>query len=64
MTFKACYDNDILANEQKFSQNTSLIDEAVQHLNEHGPPQHTRDLVAHGTEEQQLHYQAQGTEEE
>ena len=66
MTFEARYDdlsNDVLANKQKFSQNTSLIDEAVQHLNEHGPPQHAWDQVASGTEEQQLCYQAQGIEE-
>ena len=32
--------DDILENEQKYTQNTTDIDEAIDDLTEHGPPQH------------------------
>ena len=52
----------ILANEQKYSHNASLIDEATDDLAEHGPPQHAWDLVAPGAAEQQARDQAEGVE--
>jgi len=54
---------DILANEQKFSHNATLINEAVDNLTEHGPPQHAWDQVAPGASEQQARDQAEGIEE-
>ncbi len=53
----------ILANEQKFSHNATLINEAMDDLTEHGPPQHAWDQVAPGASEQQAHDQAEGVEE-
>ena len=54
---------DILANEQKFSHNATLINEAMDNLTEHGPPQHAWDQVAPGASEQQARHQAEGIEE-
>ena len=55
--------DDILANEQKFSHNATLINEAMDDLTEHGPPQHAWDQVAPGATEQQAHDQDEGIEE-
>ena len=65
--FKVRYDDmsdDILVNEQKSSQNPTLLEDAVGQLNEHGPPQHAWDQVAPGTEEQQVSDRAEGVVEE
>ena len=65
-TFKARYDDlsdEILVNEQRYSPNASLIDDAVGQLNEHRPLQHAWDQVAPGTEEQASH-RAEGVVEE
>ena len=52
--FRSHYEDkcDVLANEQKFSHNATLINEAVEDLTEHGPPQHAWDQVAPGASEQ------------
>ena len=52
--------DDILENERKYSQNATEIDEAIDDLTEHGPPQHAWDQVA---PEQQAQAQAEGAEE-
>ena len=67
MTYKARYDDlsdDVMINEHRYSRNASVIDDAVGHLNEHGPPQHAWDQLAPGTEEQEVHDRAQGVEDE
>ena len=51
---------DILANERKYSQNATLINEAMDDLTEHGPPQHAWDQVAPGAAEQQAQGEAEG----
>lgn len=64
--FRSYYEDkcdDILANEQKFSHNATLINEAMDELMEHGPPQHAWDQVAPGTSEQQARDQDEGIEE-
>ena len=64
--FRSHYEDkcdDVLANEQKFSHNATLINEAMDDLTEHGPPQHAWDQVAPGASEQQAHVQAEGSEE-
>lgn len=64
--FRSHYEDkcdDILANEQKLSHNATLINEAMDELMEHGPPQHAWDQVAPGTSEQQARDQDEGTEE-
>ena len=43
--------NDILENE-KYTQNATEIDEAIDDLSERGPPQHAWDQVAPGAAEQ------------
>ena len=51
MDFHSHYEDkkdDILKNEQKFTQNATEIDEAIDDLTEHGPPQHAWDQVAPG----------------
>ena len=53
----------ILENERKYSQNATEIDEAIDDLTEHGPPQHAWDQVAPGAAEQQAQTQAEGVEE-
>ena len=61
MNFQSHYEDkidDILENEGKYSQNATKIDEAIDDLTEHGPPQHAWDLVAPGTAEQQVQAQA------
>jgi len=55
--------DDTLANEQKSSHNATLINEAVDELTEHGPPQHAWDQVAPGTSEQQARDLDEGIEE-
>ena len=55
--------DDILANELMYSQNATLINEAVDDLIEHGPPQHAWDQVAPGASEQQARDQDEGAEE-
>ncbi len=67
MDFHSRYEDmsdDILANERKYSQNASLISEAMDDLHEHGPPQHAWDQVAPGTAEQDARHRAEGVEEE
>ena len=53
----------ILESERKYTQNATEIDEAIDDLTEHGPPQHAWDQVAAGTAEQQAQAEAEGTEE-
>lgn len=53
----------ILANEQKFSQNALLINEAMDDLTVHGPPQHAWSQVAPGASEQQVRDENEGVEE-
>ena len=55
--------DDVLANEQKFSHNATLINEAMDNLTEHGPPQYAWDQVASGASEQQAHDEAEDIEE-
>ena len=65
--FRSHYDNKstiILANEQKYSQNVTLINEAMDELTQHGPPQHAWDQVAPGAAEQQARGEEEGVEEE
>ena len=67
MTYKARYGDlydDVMINEQRYSRNASVIDDAVGHLNRHGPPQHARDQLAPGTQEHEVHDRAQVVEEE
>ena len=54
----------ILANEQMYSHNATLINGAMDDLTEHGPPQHAWDMVAPGTAEQQARSQDEGHEVE
>ena len=54
MNFRSHYEDkkdDILENERKYSQNATEIDEAIDDLTEHGPPQHAWDQVAPGAAE-------------
>ena len=63
--FRSYYEDkcdDILANEQKFSHNATLINDAMDDLTQHGPPQHAWDQVAPGASEQQARDQAEGIE--
>ena len=54
MDFQSHYENkkDILENERKYSQNATEIDEAIDDLTEHGPPQYAWCQVAPGAAEQ------------
>jgi DNA replication protein DnaC len=66
MDFRSHYEDkidDILENERKYTQNATEIDEAIDDLTEHGPPQHAWDQVAPGAAEQQAQAQAEGAEE-
>ena len=66
MDFHSHYEDkieDILENEWKYTQNATEIDEAIDDLTEHGPPQHAWDQVAPGAAEQQAQAQAEGVEE-
>ena len=54
--------NDILANERRYSQNADVIDEALDELSQHGPPQHAWDLIARRTEKDQISDRALGYE--
>ena len=64
MNFQSHEDKkDILENERKYGQNATEIDEAIDDLTEHGPPQHAWDQVAPGAAEQQAQAQAEGVEE-
>lgn len=56
--------DNVLANEQKYSQNAALIGEAIDDLHEHGPPQHAWDQVAPGAVEQDAQHRTEGVEEE
>ena len=54
--FRSHYEDEhdvILANERKYSQNSTLISEAMDDLTEHGPPRHAWDQVAPGAAEEQ-----------
>ena len=65
--FRSHYEDkseDILTNEKKYSQNATLIGEAMDDLSEHGPPQHAWDQVAPGTAEQNARDRAEGVQEE
>ena len=56
MSFKARYDDlsdDVLASEQRYSQNATIIEDAYSQLQQQGPPQHTWDHLASGAEDQQ-----------
>ena len=56
MDFRSHYEDkieDILDNERKYTQNATEIDEAIDDLTEHGPPQHAWDQVSPGAAEQQ-----------
>ena len=56
MTFQARYDDlsdDVLTNEQRYSQNATIIDDAYSQLQQQGPPQHAWDQLAPGAEDQQ-----------
>ena len=67
MDFRSHYEDksdDILANEQKYSVNATLIGEAMDDLRERGPPQHAWDQVAPGAAEQDARDRAEGAEEE
>ena len=66
ISYKARYDDlsdEILTNEQRYSQNVSIIDEAYEQLHQQGPPQHAWDQLAPGSEDQQAQDRAQGTED-
>jgi len=66
MDFHSHYENkvnEILENEQKYSQNVTEIDDTLDDLTEHGPPQHAWDQVAPGATEQQVLQEAEGTEQ-
>ena len=54
----------ILANERKYSQNATLISEAMDDLTEYGPPRHAWDQVAPGAGENHARDEAEGMEEE
>ena len=61
--FRSRYEDNIetiLAIEQKYSQNATIISDAIDDLNEHGPPEHAWNLVALSTTEQQLQDQDEG----
>ena len=53
----------ILANERKYSHNATLINEAVDDLTEHGPPQHAWDQVAPGDQDEGIEVE-RGIEQE
>ena len=64
-TFRSHYEDKIdviLENEQKYTQNATEIDEAIDDVAEHGPPQHAWDQAAPGVAEQ-AQAEAQGAEE-
>ena len=66
MTFKARYDDlsdDILASEQRYSQNATIIDDANSQLQQQGPPQHAWDQLAPSAEDQQARDHMQGVED-
>ena len=66
MDFRSHYEDkieDILDNERKYTQNATEIDEAIDDLTEHGPPQHALDQVAPGAAEQQAQAQVEGVVE-
>ena len=67
VTFRSRYEDnaeDILAIEQQYSQNASLISDAIDDLNEHGPPEHAWNMVAPGAAEQQARDQDEGVQVE
>ena len=57
-------DDVILANERKYSQNSTLIVEAMDDLTVHGPPRHAWDQVAPGAAEEQARDEVEGVVEE
>ena len=65
--FRSHYENVsaiVIKNDEKYSQNATLIDEGIEDLAMYGPPQHAWDQVAPGAAEQQAHDQVEGNEEE
>lgn len=66
ISFKARYNDlsdDAMANEQQYSHNASIIDEAYDQLHRQGPPQHAWDQLAPGTEDQQARDRNEGVED-
>ena len=66
MDFHSHYEykvDDILENKRKYTQDAAEIDEAIDDLTEHGPPQHAWDQVAPGAAEQQAQAETEGAEE-
>ena len=64
--FRSHYEDkidDVFENEQKYTQNAIEIDEAIDDLTEHGPPQHAWDQVAAGAAEQEAQAEVEGAEE-
>ena len=64
--FRSHYEDkqgDILANEQKFSTNAVVINEALDDLTQYGPPQHAWDQVAPGICEEEARHQSENIEE-
>ena len=56
MTYETRYDDlsdDVLANEQTYSQNATIIDDSYSQLQQQGPPQHALVQLAPGAEDQQ-----------
>ena len=54
MDFRSHYKDkveDILENEQQYTQDTTEINAAIDDLTKHGPPQHAWDQVAPGAAE-------------
>ena len=66
MTFKARYDDlsdDVLASEQRYSQNATIIEDAYSQLQQQGPPQDAWDQLAPSAEDQQAWDHMQGVED-
>ena len=66
-TFHSRYEDnrkDILVVEQQYSKNASIIGDAMDDLNEHGPPEHVWNMVAPGAAEQQARDRDEGVEVE
>ena len=64
--FRSHYEDkqgDILANEQKFSTNAVVINEALDDLKQYGQPQHAWDQVAPGICEEEARHQRENVEE-
>lgn len=66
LDFRSHYEDKreaVLANEQKFSHIALLINEAMDDLTVHRPPQHSWDQVAPGASEQQAQDEDEGIQE-